>query len=35
MQVLERTMAGYASHPIFAVVLSVGLGCDWALARLV
>ena len=28
MQVLERTMAGYATHPNFAGVLAVGLGCE-------
>ena len=28
MQVLERTMAGYATHPNFGAVLAVGLGCE-------
>ncbi len=28
MQVLERTMAGYATHPNFAAVLAIGLGCE-------
>ena len=28
MQVLERTLAGYATHPNFAGVLAVGLGCE-------
>jgi altronate hydrolase len=28
MQVLERTMAGYATHPNFAGVLAIGLGCE-------
>ena len=28
MQVLERTMTGYASHPNFAAVLAIGLGCE-------
>lgn len=28
MQVLERTLAGYARHPNFAACLMVGLGCE-------
>jgi altronate hydrolase len=28
MQVLERTMAGYATHPNFGAVLAIGLGCE-------
>ncbi|HXF45584.1 MAG TPA: altronate dehydratase family protein [Burkholderiaceae bacterium] len=28
MRVLERTLAGYATHPNFAAVLVVGLGCE-------
>jgi altronate hydrolase len=28
MQILERTLAGYATHPNFAGVLVVGLGCE-------
>ena len=28
MDLLERTMAGYARHPNFAGVLAVGLGCE-------
>lgn len=28
MRVLERTLAGYATHPNFAGVLAVGLGCE-------
>lgn len=28
MQVLRRTLAGYARHPNFAAVLVVGLGCE-------
>ena len=28
MQVLERTLAGYATHPNFAGILVVGLGCE-------
>ena len=28
MQVLERTLAGYAKHPNFAACLMVGLGCE-------
>ncbi|MEY3502840.1 MAG: D-galactarate dehydratase GarD [Pseudomonadota bacterium] len=28
MQVLERTLAGYATHPNFVGVLAVGLGCE-------
>ena len=28
MQILQRTLAGYATHPNFAGVLVVGLGCE-------
>ena len=28
MQILQRTLAGYAVHPNFAAVLVVGLGCE-------
>ncbi|MBC7598606.1 MAG: altronate dehydratase [Polaromonas sp.] len=28
MQILQRTLAGYATHPNFAAVLVVGLGCE-------
>jgi altronate hydrolase len=28
MQVLERTLAGYARHPNFAACLMIGLGCE-------
>jgi altronate hydrolase len=28
MQVLQRTLAGYAQHPNFAAILIVGLGCE-------
>lgn len=28
MQILERTLTGYATHPNFAAVLVVGLGCE-------
>jgi len=28
MQVLQRTLAGYARHPNFAAILIVGLGCE-------
>jgi len=28
MQVLQRTLAGYASHANFAAILEVGLGCE-------
>ncbi|MEJ5991351.1 altronate dehydratase family protein [Ramlibacter sp. PS3R-8] len=28
MQILERTLAGYATHPNFAAVIVVGLGCE-------
>ncbi|MFX6201991.1 UxaA family hydrolase, partial [Acinetobacter baumannii] len=28
LQILRRTLAGYATHPNFAAVLVVGLGCD-------
>src|SRR6185436_15652811 len=28
MQILERTLAGYATHANFAAVLVVGLGCE-------
>ena len=28
MQILQRTLAGYATHPNFASVLVVGLGCE-------
>ena len=28
MQILERTMAGYARHPNLAAVLVIGLGCE-------
>jgi altronate hydrolase len=28
MQILRRTLAGYAAHPNFAAVLIVGLGCE-------
>ena len=28
MQILERTLTGYATHPNFAGVLVVGLGCE-------
>ena len=28
MDVLRRTIAGYARHPNFAAVIVVGLGCE-------
>jgi altronate hydrolase len=28
LQILQRTLAGYATHPNFAAVLVVGLGCE-------
>jgi altronate hydrolase len=28
MQVLQRTLSGYAAHPNFAAILVVGLGCE-------